>query len=289
MRNALPALLATLAILAAGWFGYERWFGGQGSADVVVLEVMGTVVLDRVGEARTGVEQGQGLRARDGLVVGEGGRAVVGVGAETRLTLEEQSSIRVLEVGKDAVRVELEEGRVSARVRPGSPAIGVLSGGRTLTATDADFTVAADMDAALAVQTERGRVEVAGVAGVSAVSAGQRLSDMPGGKPVLGEIPPELLLQVAWPQGGPVRDDAVKLTGRTEPYARVRGTGAGPPADARADAEGRFELTLPLSEGENALNLEVRDVVGNRKAEGHKVSRDSTAPAATSAEVLWGP
>lgn len=286
MRTALPALLLALLILALGWLGWERWFGARAAADLRVLEVLGEVELTRAGQTRS-VEAGQELLAQDGLHVGEGGRAVVGIGAETRLDLEEQSSIRVLDVSAGGVRVELEEGRVSARVRPGSPALGVVSGGRTVSSAEGSFTVAADRAGVLAVQTAEGEARLEGVAGATAVPAGSRLVDVPGQTPSLGAIPAELLLEVSWPSGGPLREDSVVLKGKTNSFANVRVVGAAADVDARAGPDGRFELSVPLAEGENAVRVQATDVLGEEAEQSGQVSRDSTAPKATKAQVLW--
>lgn len=287
MRGALRVLLAGLVVLALGWFGYTRWFGGGHGADLRVLEVVGKVVLTRAGQQDRFVQPGTGLQTSDGLAVGEGSRAVVGVGAETRLTLEENSSIRVLEAGRDGVRVELEQGRVSARVQPGSPALGLSNGGRTLTATDATFDASVDPDGLLVAQTTQGSVQVAGVGDVRALPAGSRLRDLPGSAPVMGEIPAELLLEVDWPSGGAVRAPTATLTGRTEPLAKVRAQGAAGTAEARAGPDGSFSLQIPLAEGSNPVRLDATDGVGGATSADGALRRDSTAPSATSAKVLW--
>ncbi len=287
MRTGLPMVLATLAVLILGYLGYVFWFGGGGRADLQVLEIDGEVVLIRAGQQTQPVELGASLETEDGLRVGAGGRAVVGVGAETRLTLEELSSIRVLEVGHDRVRVELEEGRVSALVRPGSPSLGVVSGGRTITATDGAFTARADGEGALAVQATEGGVVVEGVSGVARVGAGQRLSDVPGSAPMIGEIPAALLLNVAWPADGPVRGERVAVQGRTEPHARVRVSGGAGAAEARAGPDGSFTVPVSLAEGENALRVEAESVMGETTQQEGAVSRDSKAPTATRSQVLW--
>ncbi len=287
MRTGLPMALATLAVLVLGYLGWIYFFGEGGRSSLRLVDVQGAVVLTRGGQRMSPVEVGAELQREDGLRVGEGGRAVVGVGEGTRLTLEEQSSIRVLDVSEDRVRVELEEGRVSAVVRPGSPSLGVSSGGRTFSSSDGAFTVRAGADGALAAQVEQGALGVEGVAGVSALQPGQRVSEVPGAAPVLGEIPAELLLSVDWPAQGPVRAGTVALQGKTEPNARVRASGAAGAADARAGPDGSFVVTVPLAEGENALKVEAESVMGGaRQAEG-AVSRDSEAPRATKAQVLW--
>ncbi|MDP6934725.1 MAG: hypothetical protein QGG40_17525, partial [Myxococcota bacterium] len=78
------------------------------------------------------------------------------------------------------------------------------------------------------------------------------------------------------------------LEGRTTPYAKVRVGGGEDWQELRAGADGHFRARVPLSEGENRLTVEVRDVMGQQITEDSEVMRDSTAPSATSTEVLWG-
>ncbi|MBK8181015.1 MAG: hypothetical protein IPK67_19435 [Planctomycetes bacterium] len=121
MRTGLPMVLATLAVLFLGYLGYVFWFGGGGRADLQVLEIDGEVVLTRAGQPAQNVEIGASLETDDGLRVGEGGRAVVGVGAETRLTLEEQSPSACWRSGRTACGSSWRRGASSALVRPGRP------------------------------------------------------------------------------------------------------------------------------------------------------------------------
>ena len=78
------------------------------------------------------------------------------------------------------------------------------------------------------------------------------------------------------------------MTGTTDPYATVT-LGEGPDAvRVRADRDGRFRATVPLSEGVNDIELKVRDVSGREATRQQAVNRDSTAPVIEAAEVLWG-
>lgn len=287
MREHAPALLLALVVLVLGWFGYERWFGSDHGAELILLDVGGDVTVQRPGEGPLKAETGFEVQPQDGVKVGEGGHAVLTIGAETRLTLNELSSIQVLAVSADGVRVELEEGKVSARVRPGSPSLSVLSQGRDLSASDADFEVVAEADGGLTAQASAGAVTVTGVPGATTLSGGHRLVSLPGQPAALTEVTPDLLLQVEWPGQDPVKVEEVSIKGKTGPYARLDVKVGSQTVATRADASGAFEVQVPVAEGDNPLTVQATDMMGEKNSASGAVKRDSRAPTATSASVLW--
>jgi hypothetical protein len=289
MRNHLPVLAAAAAVLVVGWLAYFLLFDRSGAPAIVVLEASGGVTRANPSAGAAPLAAGDELLVRDRIQVGADGGALLGVGAETRLRLEPDSVIEVLSVDEDGVRVELEDGRVQARVRPGSPQLAVSSQGRLLRAADADFTVGADREAeVLAVAVERGQVGVEGApGGTQALEAGSTATLMPGALPILQQSDAALLLDVRWPTAQ-TRAATITLEGRTAPRARVRVTGGAAPAEGLADAEGRFTVGVPLREGDNALEVTARDSLGRDVAVDGRAHRDTRAPAARSVDVSWG-
>ena len=287
LRQHGAAILATLVVLVLGWFGYDRWFGGGQGAELILLDVGGEVLVSRPGAAPVAAKSGTEVRARDGVSVGEGGHAVLTIGAETRLTLGELSSIRVLEVSAEGVRVELEEGRVSARVRPGSPAVSVASQGREFTTADGEFDAVLDGDGGLGVLARSGAVAVTGVVGTDRIGPGQQLVSVPGAPAALSAVSSSLLLHVDWPAAGPVKKESVEIEGKTGPYAKVQVRSGETAVGARADAKGEFKVDFPLREGDNPVEVRATDVMGLKSETSGAVQRDTSAPAATSASVLW--
>ena len=277
-----------MLVLIAGYTGYVWMFESDETPVLRVVDATGSVTWVSAAGERGEAAVGLSLQARDTLAVGDGGRAVLGVGDDARLTLSSSSSIRVLDVDRSGVRVELEEGRVQARVRPGSPSIGVSNRGRSISATDAVFDVAVDAEGALAAQTVEGEVAVQGFDEITSLPAGDRLRALPGEPAVVAMAPEELLLELAWPEEGVTREAEVLIEGRTDPYAEVRVGREGSWTRARAGPDGRFRVSQTLVEGENPLEVEVRDAMGDVVEARHTVVRDSTAPTATRAEVLWG-
>lgn len=135
---------------------------------------------------------------------------------QTLRELEAESTVRVVDVDATGLRVELEHGRVTARVRAGSTPLGLSSRGRAIYADDADFTVAVDDEGGLALQPDRGSVRVEGFgSGDSVVGAGTRLASLPGRDAVLAAVPLELLLEVSWPGRETTRQSEIVIDGRT--------------------------------------------------------------------------
>ena len=287
MRQQLPVLLAILLALVLGWAGYRYVFEEGLTTELRVVEAVGEV--SRVDEAghTEAAEAGEVLNARDRVVVGSQGHAVVQVGEGTGLTLGAATSIRVLGIESSGVRIELEEGRVQARVRPGSPLLGLSNRGRGVEARDAEFTMAIEADGGLLVQSERGSLDLQGLGEVAILDEGQRLRAPPDKDPLLAPIPKELLLQVQWPERGTTREEDVELSGHTEPYARVVLSGAAGEKALRAGPDGRFSGRLPLEEGDNSLLVQVQDGLGGEVEDKGTMSRDSKPPSVTSAEVLY--
>ena len=53
--------------------------------------------------------------------------------------------------------------------------------------------------------------------------------------------------------------------------------------------EGQFAVAVVLQEGENLIEVVVRDGFGGERRTQHLVERDTQAPQATRADVVWGP
>ncbi len=290
MKQSLQLLLAAMMVLVCGFVGYKLLFTRTEGAVMAVVEAEGDVTRTGRDGNRAALAVGDELQRDDSVQVGEGSRAVLGVGEGTQLELEAASAVRVLDVDVNGVRVELEQGRVKARVRAGGVPVGVTSRGRAIYADDADFTAAVDGSGGLAVEPERGEVRVEGTEdGPHDVSQGTRLSSVPGKPPVLEAVPKKLLLEVGKPGQAMTRQADMLVEGRTGAYAEVRVGHEGSWTSVRAGPDGRFRASVPLEEGENRVVVEARDALGNRREDEVTITRDSTAPPIGAGEVQWGP
>ena len=217
-----------------------------------------------------------GLEER--IVVGAGSEAALAFGENMRLTLQSDSSLRVLGASGNGLRVELEDGRVQATVRPGGASLGVVAAGREVTTENAQFTMGVGVTDAMGVEVRAGRVSLSGVEGVESVGPGERLLATADGPLVQGAIPTRLLLEVQWPGAEATRNDKALIRGSTEPGAEVMAGGEAGAVRTVADAEGRFALEVALEEGENSLKLQARGVTGQEQTAESTLTRDSEAP-----------
>lgn len=279
MPRELQAVLAVVAVLVVAWLGYGALFGEDAATHLTLDTVSG--VVQRVDDQGRAVEAqaGEILRPRERVVAGEGGRAVITLGPDSRLTIEERSTVRVVSADARGVQLELEGGRVQATVRPGGRKVGIGAGGRNISAEDADFDIVRGEDGTIGVEAGRGSVELLGFAGVERLSAGDRLVAVDGGAPQVTPASEELLLSVAWPDGARTRASTVEVRGRTEPGARVLAKGAAGNVEGRADANGDFVLSVPLEEGENTVNVEAFSLMGRSVAVTSTFVRDTRAPS----------
>ncbi len=282
MKRLLPVLSAAAAVLLIGWVGWVLLFGGARGPRVVVLEQQGPVTAVRAGAPEAPAGAGATLDPLDLLQVGPGGVAVLSVGEGGTLRVEADSSVRLLSVDAEGVRVELEGGRVQATVRAGAPSLGVSSRGRAVTATDAELRVAVDATGAMGVVADRGELQISGVDGVTALRAGRELILPARGAPAEAAAVEELLLDVHWPVAT-TRAEVALLQGETRPHARVR-VGA---VEVLADAEGHFEARIELQPGANPVQVSARDAFGRTSSADGEVLR-AAAPPLGRAEVVWG-
>ncbi len=280
MSRELQALAVVLLILAAGWVGYGLIFADAGGGRLVLSAVEGPVGHIDPSGVETPATAGTRLLPMDRIVAGAGGRAVVALGAEARVTVEPESALRVLAVDEDGVSLELEEGRVQATIHPGAGKLGIRVDGRTLTTDDADFSALRAADGTLAVNVDRGGLDVAGVDGVPRIAVGDQLVDGFGeGVALLGPASEELLLQVAWPTAERTQASTVVVHGKTEPGAAIRFGRAGAWVEARADAAGAFTVKARLTEGVNEVHIEATSLLGTRAVVAHAIVLDTTAPS----------
>lgn len=277
MRDVLQVLLVAALVLLLGGVVYRLMFGGPSTPPLLVERVEGEVLHISAG-ASTNARPGQVLEPSDRVVAREGSRAVLGLGEDTRLVLHASSSVRVLGQGEDGLRVELEDGRVQATVRPGAGLVGVRARDREVRAENASFAMGIGDDNTVMVDVSVGDVALRGFGDQTALVAGQRVIASPGQEPVVNAIPESLLLDVRWPEHVRTKEQQVIVSGRTEPGATVRIKGMAGGEKVIADTNGSFELTVGLAEGDNALELEAVDALGNQRRVSWSITRDSRGP-----------
>ncbi len=281
MSRELRALVVVALIFAAGAVGYRFLFASEAVDRFRVVTVVGSVQHIVVGGTGAVARPGDAIKAGDRIVSGDGSMAVLGLGGDTRVTVDANSSVTVRGVTVEGVKLELEEGKVRATVRPGSGRVDILSAGREVGSDDADFTAVVDEAGTLAIRSERGAVAVSGNEGEVVLKAGEDLiAPGEGGSLLISPASEALLLHVAWPAVTRTREGEVEVGGTTQPGATVVVTGGARPITGKAGRDGRYRMKVPLAEGPNALRVSATSLLG-RTAEvaSAEVVRDTTAPS----------
>jgi len=287
MRQQLQLLLLIALVIVLGVAGYRILFGEAPGQELVVVSATQATAINSDATVERLVA-GSVLEVDASVETGVDGEAVLQYGDKAELMLSALTTVQVVSADATGLRVELEAGAVSARVRQGATPLNISNRGRAVGATDADFTVMVGRAGPLSVASQRGTVRLSGLPGQSELRAGTSVHAELDGKVALLPINENLLLDVEWPEATKTRDAEVEVTGTTDPYATVT-LGEGPDAvRVRADRDGRFRATVPLAEGVNDIELKVRDVSGREATRQQALNRDSTAPVIEAAEVLWG-
>ncbi len=285
MRRLLVSLL-TLVVVVAMVMAVGRYLSSDRlEAELRVVEVHGGVMVSGSDDEHE-AQEGENLGANDQIVTGEGARAVLSVNGGSQIRLAPQASVRVKSIDLDGVSLELEDGNLTATVRPESGAVRVGNGGREVVATRGEFAVGVSGDV-LQVDARRGDLVLSGV-DVTRVEEGQQATVVDRHAEIEA-VPKELLLDVAWPEGERTRRDTSTVSGTTAPGARVIARGSFGEVSVRAGTDGRFELAVPLAEGDNRVRLEAIDPVGrSTEVQGALHTRDTTGPTMRGG-VEYGP
>ncbi|MBL8615871.1 MAG: hypothetical protein JNM72_09715 [Deltaproteobacteria bacterium] len=287
MRENLGLLLALLVILLVGVVGYRALFGPQGP-ELVVLDAVGQAVRVRAAEGAVPLRVGDALAVDDQLMVGETGVLRVGIGEGSELSLQANSALRLTAVTDDGVRVELEGGAVSARVRAGAPSLGLRARGRELQLASGEVNAGLADDGRLTVEVLAGELALSGVDGQATLAAGRRLDLADGQAPVAAPITEALQIQVRGPSTIG-EDGAVSVIAQTQPYALVELSGAGATVQVVAGPDGIARLpAVIVPRGGATVALRARDALGREASVTHRFEAPA-GPRLMGTAVQWAP
>ena len=288
MRQQLMLLILIGLVMALAVLSYRAVFGEAPAHDLMVVSARSASRTVGGQGAAESLSPGDVVGVADVVMTDTEGTAALQYGNGAQLMLEESTTMRVLDADGQGVRIEMDEGTVTARVREGAPPLDVLSNGRSVRASDADFTVMVARTGGFSAMARRGQIEVDGLDGAERLQAGQAVHSDGTGAGIVGPVSDNLLLDVEWPENEVTTLSNVDVNGVTDPFATVT-VGEGPQAvKVRADEAGRFSVEIELAEGANTVPIMVRDVAGREAKSVQTVRRDSTAPVIQSAEVVWG-
>ncbi len=229
--------------------------------DAVVVSVEGTV--ERfAGDAQwSPVVAGQHLVADDSLRTSSTGRAELSIGEKSRLTVTEQTELKVRELTRAVHQVQLTRGRlVAAYDDDGERVLRIEDekGSAVAETRAAKFSILSN-GRALAVATETGTVNLNAAGKTVAVAAGQQAFANAGEAPSSATpISAEVLLKIARAQQGGAANVCAVIEGRIDPGSVLAIDGV----DVEVSADGRFRAEVARREGQKALTAIVTDPWG---------------------------
>ena len=294
MRQSIGPVIALIVILLVGVLGYRALFSPDGP-ELRVLRVAGEVRRRAPKSGVAPLAPGDLLHLEDSVQVGEDGDLSVAVGDDAELRLKPGTSVTITEVGDRGISLELEQGRVTARLRRGSLGVGVAAGARRARLLEGEATVGRDAADLFTVEAVSGEVSLEGAAGVSSLGPGGAVVVGPDGGAVEARLAEALLLELLLSDDRDA-EGRVSITARTSPYARVRvrGDGAplgpnGAPLELRADGEGALRLPpMDVPPAGLDLVLDATDPFGRTVSQRQRVE-PPPGPQLSGSEVRWSP
>jgi hypothetical protein len=272
----LGGLLFAMGMGGGGWLLFERAVHarlvaqppppaptpepvGEPILEPTVVRLDGSVERSDPNSDWRPVRLGERLHAEDAIRTGQDGRADLGLGEHSRITVAERSELTVRELSTAVYRWNLVRGRIGVDYRPdGARLLRVESeGGSTAAETSgARFSILATGEA-LTVAAESGSVNLSAAGKAVVVAAGEeavaRTDEAPSAP---RPIPAALLLKVVQAGGDP--RTCARLRGSTDPGAEVTVDGQPVPTGSG----GGFETLVPGRSGKRETLIAVRDASG---------------------------
>lgn len=183
------------------------------------------------------------------------------IGEATEVKVSRDSRLRLEELSHEFTRLNLEQGRLSATLLEGSNrhlAVNVLGSEATTTTAGGEFSL---------LRGEKGAVTVASLAGSVTVSSHDRSTVVHKGEqttaavglspsPAL-KIPASLFVKLQLAGNRKLRTRRTTVHGTTTPGSSVSVNGV-----AVTAINGRFSVSVPLTEGDNTVKVVAHDVLG---------------------------
>ena len=315
-RSVALAAGLTVALVAAAWLVYQRTVGAEPGGTVTVVLDAGARPADvpaagdggtaapvdsraEITSLRGAVQTrpahgswadaavGQRLASDDSVRAGRSSEATLRLGDGVEVRLSPRSEFTVRELSAEVSKIRLDEGHVTASVdEKGQRMLRVQAKGSDAEAESAggQFGVVADGTGQLAVATSTGQVKLSAAGQTVVVGAGET-SAVTGGAPSAPRpIPSSLFLKVGALGPQKTRELTTTVSGQADPGSLVK---VGEQL-ARVDDKGRFQVKVPLKDGQNQLAIDVTDATGRTKTETLPAVTVDRAKPAIEAQTTWG-
>lgn len=315
-RSVALAFSLMAAVVGAAWLLYQRTVGEEPGGTVTVLLDAGadpvrTASGDDGGSAapvdaraqitslRGAVQTrpahgswadaavGQRLASDDSVRAGRSSEATLRLGDGVEVRLSPRSEFTVRELSAEVSKIRLDEGHVTASVdEAGKRVLRVQARGSDAEAESAggQFGVVADGTGQLAVATSTGQVKLSAAGQTVVVGAGETSAVTGGAPSVPRPIPSSLFLKVGALGPQKTRELTTTVSGQADPGSLVK------VADqlARVDDKGRFQVKVPLKDGQNQLAVDVTDATGRTRTEALPAITVDRAKPEIDAQTTWG-
>ncbi|MFN7132718.1 MAG: FecR domain-containing protein [Myxococcales bacterium] len=253
-----------------------------------VVEASGGVERLRDG-GWVGVHTGERLRSHEALRTGPGGYAELAIGEHSRMTVAEETQLRVGELTRAVHRFRVGRGRVSVDYRSDGARVLRIENedGRAVAETSGARFSVLGTGASFAVATETGLVNLEAAGRKVALGAGEESVALADGAPEAPRpIATAVLLKVAR-AADPDRAACAVVEGRAAPGAEV--TVDGEPAQLGGD--GAFRVRVARAPGKDGALVRVRDASGRTREERVRCAALPAAPKPERVDQLqikWG-
>jgi len=230
------------------------------------------------------VQAGDLLPLQDIIRTNKGSNALLRRGG-AEIEVREDVDVRLDQLAKNTASFGLLRGSsVVTSVDDPSQTVEITAGGTTSRNKGPARWVVQQNAGVVTVGTAKGEVRFAAKGKEVAVRAGQESTALPDEEPSEPEsIPEELLLSVMWPEIEHAQPQA-QIAGKTRPSSRVKVNGV----EAPVHPDGRFSASVPLSVGQNRVEVEAQNILGKKKAVNKTIRRPPPSPTLEHTdEELW--
>jgi hypothetical protein len=261
---------------------------GTKKVELKLTQVTGKVQIKRANGEWADAKNGDAVNSSDGVRTADGSYAVVVGGEYWEVKMEPGTEVEIGELSDSISKLLLESGMARATVKGSGRHTFEVRANKSDAVARTDggvFSIASNGNGTVAVGTQEGAVEFLGKGRVVIVRAGQQSIVRPGqapSEPV--SIPSSLLLKVGLPARSVVNRSKLVVVGTAEPGARIEIGGK----MVKADEKGRFETTLKLKEGKNAIEVSGHSVGALEAKSTHQIELDTTVRKTTIDKNLWG-
>ncbi|MEY2932561.1 MAG: hypothetical protein RL033_3310 [Pseudomonadota bacterium] len=251
-----------------------------------VNEVTGNAEVFVPGEGRwRPVSVGQML-GPDAVLRTKQGRVVFGIGPGVTVSVSPSSQFRLRELSTRLSKVRLEGGHVTANVDGNANAelvLQVLGSDAEARTRDGEMAVLHSAGGRITVASSRGQTQVSSAGSAVVVKEGQQSEVTPGSPPhAPAAIPGNVFIKLSQGQARKLSQRSTLVEGETTPGAQVSINGV----EATTNG-GHFSVTVPLREGDNALDIVARDVLGRRSSKRVGGINVDSQPPMVKGKVRW--